>query len=134
MNKAQYSFIVPSVDPPPCASPCLPPPLPLALSLPRSLALINESISTHLSLSSSLSPSLPLSLSPSLPLSLSSSPPPSLSPSLSRARVPTHTGGATIRAIQDRSKCKVVLPTDKTSSKITIVGDPEGVKTVLEVN
>jgi len=37
-------------------------------------------------------------------------------------------GGATIRAIQDKTKCKIVLPTDKSSSKITIVGDASGVK------
>jgi hypothetical protein len=43
-----------------------------------------------------------------------------------------HPGGATIRAIQDKSRCKVVLPTDKSSDKITILGEPEGIKIVHE--
>ena len=41
-------------------------------------------------------------------------------------------GGATIRAIQDKSKCKIVLPSDKTSSKITIIGEKEGVRIAIE--
>jgi rRNA processing protein Krr1/Pno1 len=41
-------------------------------------------------------------------------------------------GGATIRALEAKSKCKIIPSSDRTSSKVSIIGEPSGVAIALE--